>query len=85
MKLFIHNVAYSCTDAELRKLCEQFGTVYFVTMPKGREGQSRGFGFVDFAEEADFNRALESLNGMEFMGRKLLAEPARPRPTESAR
>lgn len=82
MKLFIHNIPYDCSDEELRKLCEQYGRVYFVTMPKGREGQSRGFGFVDYAEEADYNRALESLNGQEFMGRKLLAEPARPRDSD---
>ena len=82
MKLFIHNIEYGCTEEELRKLCEQFGRVYFVTMPKGREGQSRGFGFVDYAEERDYNTALEMLNGMEFMGRKLLAEPARPRDFE---
>jgi len=82
MKLFIHNIPYSCTDEELRKLCEQFGKVYFVTMPKGREGQSRGFGFVDYAEETDYNTALDMLNGLEFQGRKLLAEPARPRDSD---
>jgi RNA recognition motif-containing protein len=79
MKIFVHNIPYSCSDAELRTLCEQYGRVYFITMPKGREGQSRGFGFIDYVEEADYNRALEQLNGQEFQGRKLLAEPARPR------
>lgn len=83
MKIFIHNIPYDATEADVQKLCEQFGRIFFVTMPKGREGQSRGFAFIDYAEEVDYNRALESLNGQEFMGRKLLAEPARPR--DSAR
>jgi RNA recognition motif-containing protein len=82
MKIFIHNIEYGCSDEDLRRLCEQFGKISFVNLPKGREGQSRGFGFVDYAEERDYHTALDMLNGMEFQGRKLLAEPARPRDSD---
>ena len=79
--IFVGNLAFSTTEDQLRNLFEQFGTVERVAILTDREtGKSRGFGFVEMpnAEEAD--KAINGLNGQDFMGRALNANEARPKP-----
>lgn len=42
-------------------------------------GRNRGFGFVEMASDEDANKAIEALNGLEFMGRTIVVNQARPR------
>jgi RNA recognition motif-containing protein len=80
MKLFVTNLRYDCTEEDFRKLCEQYGRVVYATLPKNRETeQGRGFAFVKYAEEGDYAGICEKMDGVEFQGRRLRAEPARPR------
>jgi RNA recognition motif-containing protein len=45
----------------------------------GKLGQSRGFGFVEMANDAEAQRAIEALNGTQFQGRTLTVNEAKPR------
>jgi RNA recognition motif-containing protein len=68
------------SDTELRTAFEQYGSVESAVIIKDREtGDSRGFGFVEMADEGQANDAIESLNGFELKGRKLNVNQARPR------
>ena len=48
-------------------------------------GRSRGFGFVEFASQADAQRAIEELNGLDIQGRALLVKEARPQESRDGR
>jgi RNA recognition motif-containing protein len=79
-KLYVGNLSYQATEDSLR---EWFGNAGFnaaeVTIVRDRmTGQSRGFGFVELASDEDAQRAMESLNGQEMMGRRLVVNPANP-------
>ncbi len=80
-RLFVGNLEFRTTEDELRQLFEEHGPVDQVTIPKdGYSGQPRGFAFVEMANAADADKAIVALNGMEFGGRKLNVNEARPRP-----
>ncbi|MCK9328539.1 MAG: RNA-binding protein [Candidatus Cloacimonetes bacterium] len=80
MNIFVGNVSRMVSDTELRTAFEQYGSVESAVIIKDREtGDSRGFGFVEMADEGQANDAIESLNGFELKGRKLNVNQARPR------
>lgn len=79
-KLYVGNLPYSATDSALETLFAQVGAVASVTIPTDREtGRSRGFGFVEMADEAGARAAIEQLNGKDFDGRALKVAEAQPR------
>ncbi len=79
--IFVGNLAFTTTEDQLRNLFEQFGTVERVAILTDREtGRSRGFGFVEMPNAEDADRAINGLNGQDFMGRALIANEARPKP-----
>ncbi len=76
-KIYIGNLSFDSTEADIRTLFEQHGAVQSVNLITDREtGRSRGFGFVemDSAEEA-----IKALDGTEVGGRALKVNEARPR------
>jgi len=78
-KLYIGNLPYQATEADLQSWFSQAGiSVDSVTMMRDRySGEARGFGFAELADgEAD--KAIETCNGKEFMGRTLVVNEARP-------
>ncbi len=78
-KLYVGGVPYSSTDETLRKYFSDAGEVSSATIIMDRAtGRSKGFGFVEFANDADADRAVEMFNGKEFEGRKLTVNEARP-------
>jgi RNA recognition motif-containing protein len=80
MKLYVGNMSFDSNEAELRKAFEAFGTVDSVTIIMDRDtGRPKGFGFVEMSNEAEAKKAIESLNGKDFMGRTLNVNEARPR------
>jgi len=79
-KLYVGNLAYSVTDAELQSMFEPFGTVQSAQVIMDRDtGRSKGFGFVEMSSAAEAQAAIEGLNGKEVGGRQLTVNEARPR------
>lgn len=83
--LYVGNLPFSATEAEIRGLFEQHGTVDSVTIINDREtGRPRGFCFVDMSAD-DAQRAMVGLNGFAMNGRPLRVNEARERPPRSPR
>lgn len=78
-KLYIGGISYSTNDDGLRDAFAQAGAVESarVIMDK-MTGRSRGFGFVEMANDEDAQKAIEMWNGKELDGRKLTVNEARP-------
>lgn len=77
-KLYVGNLSYNATEAELRELFGQHGSVASVSLVSDREtGQPRGFGFVEMEDGGD--AAISALDGKEVGGRTLKVNEARPR------
>lgn len=78
-KLYVGNLPYSATDAQLKEVFSQAGAVESVTLPIDKmSGRPRGFGFVEMTNDEDAAKAVETLNGFEMEGRKLVVNEARP-------
>src|SRR3990172_1182104 len=79
--LFVGNLSFQTTDSELQALFEPFGEVSRVQILTDRDtGRSRGFGFVEMANDEDAAKAIEALNGKDLGGRALNVNEARPKP-----
>ncbi len=80
MSIYVGNLSYDVTPEDLSTAFSEYGTVDRATIPTDREtGRSRGFGFVEMAEEAHEEAAIEALDGAEWMGRRLRVNKAKPR------
>ena len=78
-RIYVGNLPFSATDAELRELFAQHGTVESVSIITDRDtGRPRGFGFVEMSR-ADASRAIQNLNGKELGGRPLRVNEAQER------
>ena len=78
-KLYVGNLPFTATEAEIRELFEPHGTVHSVTLVEDREtGRPRGFGFVEM-DEAAADAAVAALASVEMGGRTLNINEARPR------
>lgn len=78
-KLYVGGLAYSVNDEELQKIFEAHGTVVSAMVIKDRDsGQSKGFGFVEMADEDQAQAAIAALNETEVSGRKIIVNAARP-------
>ncbi|MCS6884921.1 MAG: RNA-binding protein [Acidobacteriota bacterium] len=86
MKLYVGNLAFSVTDAELENLFAQAGRVASARVIIDREtGKSRGFGFVEMSDRAEAEAAISQFNGMLLYGRTLKVNEARPQERSSHR
>jgi len=84
-KIFVGNLSFSVTEDALRALFEKYGSVASVSVVTDRDtGQPRGFGFVEMPNDAEAQKAMNGLNGMDLEGRTLNVNEARPKP-EGAR
>lgn len=80
MNIFVGNLSFRATNADLEELFAQYGTVDSAAIINDRDtGRSRGFGFVEMPDAAEANKAIEELNGFEHEGRALTVNEARPR------
>jgi RNA recognition motif-containing protein len=80
MNIFVGNLSYDLTEEELSQAFEQYGELSSVKIIKNRfNGKSRGFGFVEFEDEANGQTAIDELNGQELKGRPLRVDKARPK------
>jgi RNA recognition motif-containing protein len=80
MNIYVANIPFKATEAELRGLFEQFGEVISAKIILDKFTQrSRGFGFVEMSDSASGQAAISQLNGADFMGKSLVVNEARPR------
>jgi RNA recognition motif-containing protein len=78
--LFIGSLAYATTDDSLKAFFEQIGEVASAKVITDREsGRSKGFGFVEFVNEDDNQKAVDQLDGKELDGRAINVGLARPK------
>ena len=78
-KLYVGNLPFSATEASLRAIFSQHGTVEKITLITDREtGRPRGFGFVEMSN-ADATRSMQALNGADMDGRALKVNEAQDR------
>lgn len=79
-KIYVGNLPYSASDADLQQNFSAFGDVVSATVMTDREtGRSKGFGFVEMSSPAQAQAAIEGLNGQSVSGRALVVNLARPR------
>jgi RNA recognition motif-containing protein len=79
-KLYVGNLPYSTTEADLQSLFAQAGTVVSAAVVKDREsGRSKGFGFVEMSNSDEAQQAISMFDGKDFQGRTLKVNVARPR------
>jgi RNA recognition motif-containing protein len=80
VRLFIGNLPYSATEAELREHLSSVGEPTSVVLPVDRDtGRPRGFAFVDYADRAVAEAAIKKFDQQLFKGRGLAVSEARPR------
>ena len=80
VRLFIGNLPYAATEAELREHLSGVGAPAQVVLPLDREtGRPRGFAFVDYTDRAMAEEAIRRFNQQPFKGRPLAVSEARPR------
>jgi len=80
VRLFIGNLPYSATEGDLREHLSSVGAPTSVVLPVDREtGRPRGFAFVDYADRAVAEQAIQRFDQQPFRGRPLAVSEARPR------
>ncbi len=80
MNIYVGNLPYNVTEADLRDAFSQFGEVSQVTLITDKlTGQSKGFGFVEMARNADADAAIKGLNETNFKGRNIKVNQAKPK------
>ena len=80
VRLFVGNMPYGATEADLRAHFSSVGVPSHIVIPVDREtGRPRGFAFVEFLDRAVAEQAVERFNQQAFMGRNLSVSEARPR------
>ncbi len=78
-KLYVGGISYSTTEDGLKDAFSQAGAVSSATIIMDKfSGRSKGFGFVEFENDADADRAIELWNDKELDGRRLTVNEARP-------
>ncbi|PIY27926.1 MAG: RNA-binding protein [Comamonadaceae bacterium CG_4_10_14_3_um_filter_60_42] len=86
-KLYVGNLPYSFRDDDLQEAFAAHGTVTSAKVMMERDtGRSKGFGFVEMADDAQAQTAIEAMNGQQYGGRGIVvneARPMEPRPPRS--
>lgn len=84
MRLYVGNLAYTVTSDELKDAFAQFGEIANATVLSDKfTGRSKGFGFVEFVNDADGQEAIKKMDGADLGGRPLRVNEARPREENS--
>ena len=78
--IYVGNLSYEVNQEDLSEVFGEYGTIKRVHVPSDREtGRPRGFAFVEMESEANEDKAIEALDGAEWMDRELKVNKARPR------
>lgn len=79
-RIYVGNLPFSATQDDVKELFGQHGAVSEVHLVTDRQtGQPRGFGFVEMEDDSAADAAISALNNMDFQGRNLKVNEARPR------
>ncbi len=82
--MYVGNIPYTVTEEELRQVFGEFGTVTSTSIIIDKvTGRSRGFGFVEMSSKEEGERAIQEMNGKDWMGRTLTVNEAKPRERSS--
>lgn len=85
-KLYVGNLPYETTDADLKELFSQAGNVSSASVIIHKAtGRSKGFGFVEMSTEEEAKKAIDTFNGSDVGGRKITVDEARPMRPRSER
>jgi len=80
MNIYISNLSFDVNDSDLRELFEEYGQVSSAKVITDKfSGKSRGFGFVEMANDEEGRRAIEELNQAEYDGKTINVSVAKPR------
>lgn len=78
-KLYVGNLPYTTTDADLQSQFSALGAVLSAKVITDRDsGRSKGFGFVEMENDEEAMKAIEAMNGKDMNGRPLVVNEARP-------
>lgn len=79
-RLYVGNIPFNTTEAELAGTFEAFGTVDDIVVIMDKDtGRSRGFGFVTMTDDGEANEAIRQLNDSQFGGRRMVVSRAKER------
>jgi RNA recognition motif-containing protein len=85
-RLFVGNLSYQTMENDLKEYFSQAGVVTSVNLMLDKvTGKSRGFAFIEFATAEEANKAVEQFHNIEFQGRALTVNVARPREARAPR
>ena len=83
-KLYVGNLSYSTTEDDIREAFGKIGEVLSAKIITDSEtGRSKGFGFVEMANDEDGDKAITSLNGSSLLDRTITVSEARPQKERS--
>ena len=80
MNIYVANIPWKASEDQLKTLFAEYGEVTSAKIIMDKVTQrSRGFGFVEMADDSAGKQAITSLNGADFLGKNLVVNEARPR------
>ncbi len=80
MNIYVSNLSYNTDSEGLQQLFAEYGEVTSANVITDREtGRSRGFGFVEMPNDAEGQAAIDALNGIDFEGKTITVNVARPK------
>ncbi|MCU0419688.1 MAG: RNA-binding protein [Cyclobacteriaceae bacterium] len=80
MNIYVANIPWKASEDQLKQLFAEYGEVSSAKIIMDKVTQrSRGFGFVEMADDNAARQAINSLNGADFLGKNLVVNEARPR------
>ena len=86
MNIYVGNLPYNVTDADLRETFSGFGEVSSVHLISDKySGESKGFGFVEMDNNSQADTAIKALNGTDMKGRNITVNPAKPKTDRPSR
>ena len=84
MNIYIANIPFSAAEGDVKGLFAPYGRVISVKIIQDKEtGKSRGFGFVVMQNDEEALKAIQALNGSDYLGKKLAVSEARPKDAKS--
>ena len=86
LKLYVGNLSYTTTEADLKTLFTKAGQVASVALIKDRDtGNSKGFAFVEMSTQVEVEKAIRMFNGFNLDNRELKVNLAKPREAQARR
>ena len=80
MNIYVGNLGYDVNESDLREVFEQYGKVMEVRLIIDKDtGKPKGFGFIEMPEKEEAQKAIAEMNEMEFKGRVIKVNEAKPK------